>query len=325
MMDTGDMGCAFGPVPSRRLGRSLGVNNIPPKTCTYACRYCQVGKTSCLLAERRTFYSPRAVFREVREKLTAAAKKATPVDYLAFVPDGEPTLDRHLGETIGLLRQLGPPVAVITNASLIWRADVRADLARADWVSLKVDTVDPDLWRRLDRPHPTLSLSGILDGILRFAQTFTGRLVTETMLLEGLNATPAAIKAVADFLGALHPHTAYLGIPTRPPADGRVTAPPQDMLVEGFQRFSEAVAHVEYLVGYEGNAFAATGDAAEDLLRITAVHPMRAEAVAALLDSAGAPRSVVDGLVTEGRLIQVPYGGRVYYVRKRPDNRPIGA
>ena len=136
---------AFGPVPSRRLGRSLGINNIPPKTCSYSCVYCQLGRTSQLIANRQAFYKPKEIFKEVRRKVDEAISRNEKIDYLTFVPDGEPTLDINLGEEISLLRQIGIPIAVLTNASLLWREDVREDLLKADLVSLKVDSVNQAL------------------------------------------------------------------------------------------------------------------------------------------------------------------------------------
>jgi wyosine [tRNA(Phe)-imidazoG37] synthetase (radical SAM superfamily) len=132
---------AFGPVPSRRLGRSLGINNIPPKVCTYACVYCQVGRTTEMTIGRRTFYDPDEVLQDVQEKISKSDEAGEPIDYLTFVPDGEPTLDTNLGREIDLLTPLGIPIAVITNNSLLSRQDVRDDLVGADWVSLKVDAV----------------------------------------------------------------------------------------------------------------------------------------------------------------------------------------
>jgi wyosine [tRNA(Phe)-imidazoG37] synthetase (radical SAM superfamily) len=178
---------AFGPVPSRRLGRSLGINNIPPKICTYACVYCQLGRTIKMRVERDAFYEPEEILRDVRGKVEKARGAGEAIDYLTFVPDGEPTLDLNLGRAIDLLKPLGIKIAVITNSSLMWHEDSREALMQADWVSLKVDAVREDIWRRVDRPHGTLQLASIQDGILGFAKTYTGHLVTETMLVEGIN------------------------------------------------------------------------------------------------------------------------------------------
>ena len=137
---------AFGPVPSRRLGRSLGVNNIPHKVCPYSCVYCQVGRTLRFQIEPSRFYEPAAIVQKVREKVF---ESEGPIDYLTFVPDGEPTLDGGIGETIEQLKPLGIRIAVITNATLIDRRDVQAALRAVDWVSFKVDSVSEKTWKKL--------------------------------------------------------------------------------------------------------------------------------------------------------------------------------
>jgi wyosine [tRNA(Phe)-imidazoG37] synthetase (radical SAM superfamily) len=187
VQDLDDVRLTFGPVPSRRLGRSLGINNIPPKVCSYSCVYCQLGPTRTTEIVPRVFYPPDHVVEEVSKYLTRLRADKVQVDYLTFVPDGEPLLDAHLGETIQCLRPPGIPIAVISNASLIWREDVRQTLAMADWVSLKVDAVDEMLWRRINRPNPSLDHRAILDGLLSFAGEYEGKLVTESMLLSDLN------------------------------------------------------------------------------------------------------------------------------------------
>jgi wyosine [tRNA(Phe)-imidazoG37] synthetase (radical SAM superfamily) len=307
---------AFGPVPSRRLGRSLGTNNIPPKVCTYSCVYCQLGRTLKMEVERRAFYEPEEILGAVRTKVTRTKGVGESIDYLAFVPDGEPTLDLHLGREIDLLRPLGLPVAVISNASLIWRQDVRKDLMKADWVSLKVDAVEEEIWQRVGRPHGRLKLASILEGALDFAKTYGGELVTETMLVAGVNDSEEHLGAIADYLSSLQPSTAYLSIPTRPPAEKWVHAPGEQTLSRAYQILSEKVERVETLIGYEGNAFALTGDVEEDLLAITAVHPMRQDAVSTYLARAGAGWSVVQRLVAEGELVEVQHGSHAFYLRK---------
>jgi wyosine [tRNA(Phe)-imidazoG37] synthetase (radical SAM superfamily) len=307
---------AFGPVPSRRLGRSLGVNNVPPKICSYACVYCQLGRTIKMSVERQQFYQPRDLLRAVEEKVQKAGHSDEKIDYLTFVPDGEPTLDSNLGHEIDLLRALGLKIAVISNSSLIWREDVREDLRKADWVSLKVDSTRADAWSQIDRPHGSLALDSILEGVSEFASTFGGRLVTETMLVRGINDSRAHLEGVAEFLSQVHPSVAYLSIPTRPPADDWVQTPAEDDLNQAYQIFSERLDAVEYLIGYEGVSFALTGGAEEDLLSITAVHPMRKDAVRALLSKAEADWSVVEGLVDADLLAETEYSGETFYVRK---------
>jgi len=307
---------AFGPVPSRRLGQSMGVNNIPPKVCTYSCVYCQLGRTLKMQVERDAFYDPVQVWRAARHKVNAATKAGQSVDYVSFVPDGEPTLDVNLGREIGLLRGLGFPIAVISNASLLEHAAVRNDLMQADWVSLKFDAVDERTWRQVDRPHGHLRLGAILEGALEFARAYQGHLATETMLVASLNDGEGQLTQVADFLAQLRPAVSYLSIPTRPPAEEWVRPPEEGALNRAYQLFRERVERVEYLIGYEGNAFACSGDVKQDLLSIMAVHPMRAEAVRAFLERASGDWTVVHQLLEQGELAQTDYGGHEFYLRK---------
>ncbi len=308
---------AFGPVPSRRLGKSLGVNNIPDKVCSFACVYCQIGRTLRMELERRAFYEPELVFEEVRRKVEEAEERNEKIDYITFVPDGEPTLDINLGKEAELLKTLGIPLAILTNSSLIWRGDVREDLLKFDFVSLKVDAVSEELWRRVDRPHKSLSLEKILDGMLEFRRAFKGKLVTETMLIDGIDYGDE-FERIADFLAELRPDIAYIAVPTRPPAEEWVKPAKEEVINRAFQAFVEKLGEgrVEYLIGYEGNAFAFTGNVEEDLLSITSVHPMREEAVRELLRKANADWSVVERLLREGKLIELEYSGNRFYMRK---------
>lgn len=238
------------------------------------------------------------------------------IDYLTFVPDGEPTLDADLGRTIELLRPLGIPIAVISNGSLAWRSDVREALRAADWVSVKVDSVDGSIWRRVDRPHGSLEIGMILAGIRALADGFPGHLVSETMLVAGLNDDAGSVSGVAAFLRDVGISTAYLAIPTRPPALAKVHGPDEAVVVRAYQQLAERVPHVECLIGYEGDAFAASGDPRADLLAITAVHPLRALAVRDLLARSASGWELVDQLVEEGLLRLVEHDGSVFCVRR---------
>ncbi|MEA3336629.1 MAG: radical SAM protein [Chloroflexota bacterium] len=307
---------AFGPVPSRRLGRSLGINNIPPKICSYACVYCQLGRTIKMQVERQAFYEPEAVFQAVQDKVERARAAGEIIDYLTFVPDGEPTLDANLGRTIELLKPLGIKIAVISNASLIWHQDVRDDLMLTDWVSLKIDSIWETVWRKIDRPHGSLQLTAVLDGALEFARSYQGKLVTETMLVHGVNDDEDHLWEVADFLARLQPATAYLAIPTRPPAENWVQPPAEETIARAYHIFRERLSQAEYLIGYEGNAFAFTGNVEEDLLSIMAVHPMRENAVCEFLRRAGADWAVIDDLLAQHRLLATAYEGERFYMLK---------
>jgi wyosine [tRNA(Phe)-imidazoG37] synthetase (radical SAM superfamily) len=307
---------AFGPVPSRRLGQSLGINNIPPKSCSYSCIYCQVGLTLDMTTERKEFYRVDDIFDKAREKILGSAHKEEVVDCLTFVPDGEPTLDINLGRTITMLKQFGIKIAVITNASLLWKDSVRDDLCLADWVSVKIDAVSEGLWRKINRPHRALKLDNILSGISKFSDIFEGKLATETMLIQGMNDSDEEIKKIAVFTSKLRSPTSYISIPTRPPAEKEIKAPEGDMVNRAYQLFKEQGVEVEYLIGYEGNSFAFTGDVEQDLLSITAVHPMKEEAVGKFLLKANENWKIVEDLIMGGKLMRVRYRNQNFYMRK---------
>ncbi len=306
----------YGPVPSRRLGRSLGINNIPPKVCTYSCAYCQVGRTSKLQIDRQTFYEPVRILKDVEQKIEKTVQAGESVDYLSFVPDGEPTLDVNLGREIDLLRSLGIKIAVITNASTLWHESVRDDLKKADWVSIKVDSAEEDVWRKLNGPHPKLELSSVLDGIVEFSEYYDKELVTETMLVQGMNDDRNSAVEIADFLAQVNASIAYLAVPARPPAHKWVRIPSEKAVNRSYQIFRDRLDCVELLTGYEGNSFSQTGEVRTDLLAITAVHPMRAEAVREFLEKAKTDWATVDRMVRDGLLVETEYNGSKFYMRK---------
>jgi wyosine [tRNA(Phe)-imidazoG37] synthetase (radical SAM superfamily) len=305
----------FGPVPSRRLGRSLGINNVPPKTCTYACVYCQVGPSPAKEVTPRSFHFPAEIAEAVATRVGNLEATGEPIDYLTFVPDGEPTLDVGLAEEIELLRPLGINIAVITNATLLWREDVRATLGRADWVSVKVDAADEATWRHINHPHEALELDRVLEGIAVFSQEYAGDLTTETMLASGINDSAESLRKVADFIAGLDITTSYLSVPTRPPAVRGVRPPSVTVLNGGYQVLSRRLDRVELLIGYEGDEFTSTGDVANDMLSICAVHPMRRSAVEQLLTQSGGGWTTVDSLLAEGQLIEVEFEGHDYFLR----------
>jgi len=305
----------FGPVPSRRLGRSIGVNNIPPKSCDYSCIYCQLGRTPHMSTDRKEFYPVSWIEEAVCDKLSQIVTSGDAADYLTFVSDGEPTLDINIGNEIRAISGKGLPVAVITNASLLWQKEVREDLMAADLVSVKVDAAYPAVWRRIDRPCKDLSLEKIFDGIRTFANDFEGKLITETMLVRGVNDDAAHLQEVAEFISGLGADTSYISIPIRPPAESRALPPDEHAVARAYSIFSKQLSDVEYLIGYEGDSFSSTGDTLADICAITSVHPMKREAVGRLLENAGLGWDSLDTLIENGTLVTTSYRGDTFYVR----------
>lgn len=265
---------------------------------------------------RTSFYDTNKIISEVKNTVTHLQEKGEPIDYLTFVPDGEPTLDTNLGEEINRLAQLDMKIAVISNASLIWREDVQKDLLAADWVSLKVDAFSDDVWYTINRPHKSLDHKNILSGILEFAARFKNTLAMETMLLHEVNDGKKELRKIAQFLAKFQPHYVYISIPTRPPAEEYVKAAKESKINLAYLTFQQHGVNAEYLIGYEGNEFSSTGNLEKDLLNITAVHPMKEEAVRKLVEKCGATWSSVNNLIHQEKLVKLQFEGDTFYMRK---------
>ncbi len=304
----------FGPVMSRRLGLSLGVNNIPYKHCSYSCIYCQLGPTKSKVVERREFYDWREV---VREAVNAASKAE--VDYVTFVPDGEPTLDANLGREIEFIkRECSVKVAVITNSSLIYREDVRGDLSAADLVSLKIDSCISSFYKRINRPHESLALNEILNGILLFKKMFKGLVLTETMLVEGVNTSVENAVATGEFISRVKPYKAYISVPVRPPCESWVKPPAPESLLEYYMVFkSKSGCSVEILSSLEPPP-RDTGfmNPRDYILSTTSVHPLNLEYARRILEEQGYNADEVVKELVESRLVKiVSYGNNKFIVR----------
>ncbi len=306
---------AFGPVPSRRLGYSLGINHVPAKYCTFSCVYCQVGRTTHMDLERQEFYPIDQILADVERKIAECGQLGKEIEYLTLVPDGEPTLDKNLGKLIEALKQFEIPIAVISNASLIDRPDVQEDLLQADWVSLKVDSVDENTWRKINRPHRQLSLYHILEGMLAFQKKYRGELATESMLVAGLNDSEKNTYQLCDFLLELQPLKSYLSIPTRPPAEPGITPPSPDSLQQIIKICSAQIPFMDLLFETEVGAFISTGDLAEDILSITAVHPLREEALRTMVSRAGGSWRTVEELLATEEISSIDYRNERYFLR----------
>jgi len=305
----------FGPVPSRRLGKSLGINNIvSPKTCSYGCIYCQVGKTIKKSCKRESFFKPQIINEKVVKHLDKLTTDKYP-DYLTFVSNGEPTLDQNLGKAIKLLKKTGIPVAVISNASLLFYESVREDLFMADWVSLKMDAGDIITWYLINRPVAGLDFESILTGIKLFCDEYKGRLFTESMIINGINDSNDIIAAIAETVREINPEKAYLAVPIRPPAEKFVKLPEPEELNMAWQIFNEMQIKTEFLTGFEGTDAGYTGNIYEDILNTTAVHPLRQDTLLKLLQNDNAGYSVVNSLISQRLIKSVDYRGHKYFIR----------
>ncbi len=307
---------SFGPIPSRRLGKSLGINNIPSrKVCSYSCVYCQVGITKKYLVIRENFYEPHIIYKEVQSHLNKLSKDDKP-DYLTFVSNGEPTLDINLGKSITLLRKIKIPLAIITNATMLNYSDVRNALKKLDWVSLKIDTAEEQIWKTINRPCESLDFENHLMNLFKFTKEFKGKLVTETMLVNGYNDSSESLRKTADLISKINPSIAYISVPTRPPAVFDTVAPNESVINNAYQIFSGKGINTELILGFEGCNTGFTGNILEDIINICSVHPIREDTMKRLLKKDNADDTVLNMLLDRNYIQKIKYKSKNFYIRK---------
>ncbi len=218
----------YGPVPSRRLGMSLGVDIVTPKVCTLDCIYCQLGRTTRKSAVRQDFVDIGAVLREIKEKVD----KDLQADYITIGGSGEPTLNARLGELIEGIRAITPiPVAILTNGTLLYRADVRADCAKADVVMPTLDAGDPAIFEAVNRPTRDITIEKLVSGLRAFRREFRGQIWLEVFLVADVNTEPAQIEKIKHFIQQIQPDKVHLNTAVRPPAEPDVRAVPRGTML----------------------------------------------------------------------------------------------
>jgi len=297
----------FGPVPSRRLGRSLGVDLVPFKTCTYDCIYCQLGPTTCRTVERKAWAPLDEVLEQVRGALSAEP------DYVTLSGSGEPTLHVHLGDLIAGIKGLTDvPVAVLTNGSLLWRPEVRRALVEADLVVPSLDAGDEAAFQRVNRPHPSLRFEQVVEGLAAFRKEYQGRYWLEVFLVDGITTTEDQVRKMADIARRIDPDRVQLNTVTRPPSDADARAVSKERMEELaalFGRRAEVIA--DWDATRRRPEFAARR---EDVLEMLRRRPCTVEDIAAGL---GLHRNevvkYVQELTDENRLDAKRVGHLTYY------------
>ena len=206
----------FGPVPSRRLGFSLGVDVVPFKTCSLDCIYCQLGRTTDKTIQRKEHVASGSVLREIEEVLRQGER----IDYVTFSGSGEPTLNSEIRKMISRIKKLTSiPVAILTNGTLLYQARIREDLMEADLVIPSLDTVTGGIFETVNRPHPSLKIEEVITGIDTFSQDFGGKVWLEIVLVKGINDSLEEIERVARVTGKMNLERIQLNTVVRPPAE----------------------------------------------------------------------------------------------------------
>jgi len=210
--------CIFGPVPSRRLGRSLGIDLIPYKTCTFDCIYCDLGRTTHKTISKQPYVSPEEIRRELDLALSGLAKRP---DYITLSGSGEPTLNQNIGEIIRSIKDLTSiiPLAVLTNGSLLFQEEVRNSLLDADVVLPSLDAVTPFLFEHINRPHPSFKIEEIISGLIRFRNRYRGQIWLEIVFCRGVNDGNEEVDRFKKVIEKIQPDRVQLNTPFRPPTE----------------------------------------------------------------------------------------------------------
>jgi wyosine [tRNA(Phe)-imidazoG37] synthetase (radical SAM superfamily) len=317
------MKLVYGPVPSRRLGRSLGINTIPFKTCNYSCIYCQLGRTTHMTTQRRDFFPPEEILNEITRVLEPepeTERTRTELDFVTFVGEGEPTLCKSLGWLISKTKELVEiPIAVDTNGSLLYRADVRTDLSQADVVMPSLDAGTAETFRRINRPLRGIAFEKVVEGLERFRREFEGELWVEVMLVKGLNDSEKELEALKSRLKHIAPDRIYINVPIRPPAEPWAVPPDKEALALAHAILSDGNVIVDINAEEQGEfsieGFTNPGDA---ILAIIRRHPMREEQVIETLKKfeveARAVHDSFTRLEESGKIKKVEYRNKVFWL-----------
>jgi wyosine [tRNA(Phe)-imidazoG37] synthetase (radical SAM superfamily) len=270
----------FGPIPSRRLGQSLGIDPVPLKTCNWNCVYCQLGRSMPLTFERGEYVPRHELVAEVEQALTAY--RPGEIDWVTFVGSGEPTLHSSLGWMIRQVKvRTKLPVAVITNGSLLYRPEVHDELSAADAILPTLDAGNAWLYRQINRAAPAFTFNRLVEGLYLFRQKYSGKLWIELMLIQGMNDTEEALQELAVLLNHIQPDQVHITLPIRPPAESWVRLPDE----AGLQRAKEILGEVASVCApalAEARS-ARVGDLAETILGVVTRHPMQEKELLILL------------------------------------------
>jgi len=300
----------YGPVLSRRLGLSLGIDLVPRKVCTYNCIYCQLGRTTLRTLERKPYLPIDEILKEVEAFLRSNPHD---LDYLTLSGSGEPTLNSHIGELIRGLKEISPvPVAVITNGSLLFMDEVKEGLLGADLVCPSLDAVNQAVFETVNRPHPDLEIARIIEGIREFRRAFRGKVWLEVLLCRGINDNTADIQALKGAIEEIDPDLVHLNTVWRPGAEDYAYPVPEEKLRAIAQQLGPKAVVVAPKGGKKGSS--PREDLGRRILRILQIRPQTLEDLASALGAdEDTVLKAVEDLSAQGRVTSRLFNHRIYY------------
>jgi wyosine [tRNA(Phe)-imidazoG37] synthetase (radical SAM superfamily) len=296
----------FGPVPSRRLGRSLGIDLVPSKTCTYDCLYCQVGRTTQKTIERKNWVPVDEIIAELKSKLSSKP------DFITLSGSGEPTLNSGCGLLIEKIKQIADvPVAVITNGSLLFMPDVRNDIKRADVVMPTLVAGDEETFKKINRPTPEITFDKMLGGLIDFRKEYTGKYWLEVFIIAGLNDSDQQIDKIAKCIEKIRPDKVQINTVTRPPAEN-VNAINRQRLEQIAKRiYKNAEVIADFKSDDKGGDFNIKSN---DIIEMLKRRPCSADDIAAGLKiSILEILKHIEALIKSGKIKAVKQNGKIYY------------
>ncbi len=302
----------YGPVPSRRLGQSLGVSPIPEKTCNYNCVYCQLGKTTHFTNKREHFFNPHKIITEIKTAINYEKK----IDYITFVGEGEPTLCKDLGFLIDQTKTLTDlPIAVITNGSLLSHKSVRDDLKKVDVIIPTFDAATSKLFRYINRPHKGVTFADLTAGLQKLRNEFSNEIWIEVMLLKNINDSLRHLESIKGQLDIFHPDQVQINIPSRPPTEPWVQIPENKALKLAQIILQPTQTLPLNEVGYFDSTLFKTP--LEAIFSITKRHPLQySQALEILLQfDVSNPTDFLNNLIHSEQLKLIEYHGRNFIYR----------
>lgn len=312
------MKMVYGSVPSRRLGRSLGVGTIPFKTCDYSCVYCQLGRTTHMTTQRKDFFPPEELLNEIKRVIEVESSHSE-IDFVTFVGEGEPTLCKSLGWLIRKTKEIADiAIAVDTNGSLLYREDVRNDLSLADVVMPSFDAGTAETFRKINRPHRGIDFEAVVEGMERFRQEYDGEIWMEVMLVKGLNDSEEELKAIKSRLEHIEPDRTYINVPIRPPAEPWAVPPDKDAIALAHAILGDVT--VVDITAEETGDFSTDGftNPEDAILAIIRRHPMREEQVIETLKKFKLKEEDIHDslkmLAESGKIKKVKYRDKVFWL-----------
>src|SRR4030042_698284 len=305
----------FGPLPSRRLGMSLGIDLVPNKTCNYTCVYCQLGRTTNYTNTRASYFDPEKIWAEIGEKLQKLDIKE--INYITIVGNGEPTLSLDIGWCIRKIkREYSLPVAVITNGALLYVPQVRADLAAADVVLPTLDAGTEDIFRIINRPHNEITLNKVISGLEEFRNKYNGQIWLEVMLVRDVNDSPQKMHLIADAIHRCNPDRIYVNVPIRPPAESWVHVPSLQALHMAKKIFPGCNIIDFPESGYIDLPGQNATELHENLVQIVKSHPLKETQILEILKrkNCANPTYFLEEALSLGQLREFTYEG-VFYIQ----------